>query len=239
MKTKSVNLKVMTIALLSAGLPFTTKAQDKVEASVGADIVSNYIWRGTDCGGVSIQPSMSVGYKGLSLSAWGSVGIDKDDAREIDLTLGYTTGGFSVAITDYWFAYRKEDGGYTGDYFKYGAYSTPHIFEATLGYDFGPLAISWNTYFAGADYVKADGDRAYSTYVGISAPFKLGGLDWSAEVGFTPWEGAYADKFNVTNLTLKAEKEIKFTDSFSLPAFAQLTFNPHTQGTYFAFGLSF
>lgn len=239
MKTKSVNLKVMTVALLSTAMPFTTKAQDKVEASVGADVVSNYIWRGTDCGGVSIQPSMSVGYKGLSLTAWGSVGIDKDDAREIDLTLSYTTGGLSVAITDYWFAYHKEDGGYTGDYFKYGAHSTPHIFEATLGYDFGPLTLSWNTYFAGDDYVKADGDRAYSTYIGISAPFRLGGLDWSAEVGFTPWEGAYADKFNVTNLTLKAEKEIKFTNSFSLPIFAQLTFNPHTEGTYFVFGLSF
>lgn len=86
---------------------------------------------------------------------------------------------------------------------------------------------------------KKTDDRAYSTYVGISAPFKLGGLDWSAEVGFTPWEGAYANKFNVTNLTLKAEKEIKFSDSFSLPTFAQLTFNPHTQGAYFAVGVSF
>ncbi len=236
---KSVKFRMIAIALLSATMPFTAKAQDKVEASVGADFVSNYIWRGTDCGGVSIQPSMGVSYKGLSLTAWGSVGIDKEDAREIDLTLGYNTGGFSVSVTDYWFSYHKEDGGYTGDYFKYGAHSTVHIFEATLGYDFGPLALSWNTYFAGDDYTKENGDRAYSTYVGISAPFKLGGLDWSAEVGLTPWKGAYANKFNVTNLTLKAEKEIKFTNSFSLPTFAQVTFNPHTQGAYFVFGVSF
>ena len=215
---KSVKFRMIAIALLSATMPFTAKAQDKVEASVGADFVSNYIWRGTDCGGVSIH---------------------KEDAREIDLTLGYNTGGFSVSVTDYWFSYHKEDGGYTGDYFKYGAHSTVHIFEATLGYDFGPLALSWNTYFAGDDYTKENGDRAYSTYVGISAPFKLGGLDWSAEVGLTPWEGAYANKFNVTNLTLKAEKEIKFTNSFSLPTFAQVTFNPHTQGAYFVFGVSF
>ena len=200
---KSVKFRMIAIALLSATMPFTAKAQDKVEASVSADFVSNYIWRGTD------------------------------------LTLGYNTGGFNVSVTDYWFSYHKEDGGYTGDYFKYGAHSTIHIFEATLGYDFGPLALSWNTYFAGDDYTKENGDRAYSTYVGISAPFKLGGLDWSAEVGLTPWEGAYANKFNVTNLTLKAEKEIKFTNSFSLPTFAQVTFNPHTQGAYFVFGVSF
>ena len=110
---KSVKFRMIAIALLSATMPFTAKAQDKVEASVGADFVSNYIWRGTDCGGVSIQPSMGVSYKGLSLTAWGSVGIDKEDAREIDLTLGYNTGGFSVSVTDYWFSYHKEDGGYT------------------------------------------------------------------------------------------------------------------------------
>lgn len=80
---KSVKFRMIAIALLSATMPFTAKAQDKVEASVGADFVSNYIWRGTDCGGVSIQPSMGVSYKGLSLTAWGSVGIDKEDAREI------------------------------------------------------------------------------------------------------------------------------------------------------------
>lgn len=79
---KSVKFRMIAIALLSATMPFTAKAQDKVEASVGADFVSNYIWRGTDCGGVSIQPSMGVSYKGLSLTAWGSVGIDKEDARE-------------------------------------------------------------------------------------------------------------------------------------------------------------
>ena len=95
---KSVKFRMIAIALLSATMPFTAKAQDKVEASVGADFVSNYIWRGTDCGGVSIQPSMGVSYKGLSLTAWGSVGIDKEDAREIDLTLGYNTGGFRYRL---------------------------------------------------------------------------------------------------------------------------------------------
>lgn len=237
MRTKNVKMTIIAAALLSVAMPFTAKAQDKVEASVGADIVSSYIWRGTDCGGVSIQPSLSVGYKGLSLTAWGSVGFDKEDTKELDLTLGYAIGGFSAAITDYWFA-PYDDAAKVG-YFKYGAHNTMHTFEGTLAYDFGPLALSWNTYFAGADYTKENGKRAYSTYVGISAPFKLATLDWTAEVGFTPWEGAYSDKFNVTNLTLKAAKEIPVTESFSLPVFAQLTFNPYTQGTYFVFGLSF
>ena len=35
-----------------------------------------------------------------------------------------------------------------------GAYSTAHVFEAQVGYDFGPLAVNWYTNFAGADGVK-------------------------------------------------------------------------------------
>lgn len=89
--------------LLMAGIPVISMAQDKVEADIGADLVSGYIWRGQDLGNVSIQPSASVSYKGFSLSGWGSVGLDKEDTKEFDLTLGYSTGGFSVSVTDYWF----------------------------------------------------------------------------------------------------------------------------------------
>lgn len=156
MKTRIVKLGV--IALLSTVMPFTTKAQDKVEASVGADIVSGYIWRGQDLGGVSLQPSASIAYKGFSLEAWGSVGIEKTnadgyDAKELDLILGYSTGGFSISITDYWFN--------TGaGYFHYSAHNTAHLYEAQLGYDFGPVAVNWYTNFAGADGVKENGKRA-------------------------------------------------------------------------------
>lgn len=34
--------------------------------------------------GVSIQPTLSVSYKGFSLSAWGTAGIEKEDTKEID-----------------------------------------------------------------------------------------------------------------------------------------------------------
>ena len=152
MKTRNTKLGVIAITLLSAAMPFTAKAQDKVKASVGADIVSGYIWRGQDVGGVSLQPNASIAYKGLSLEAWGSVGIEKTDAdgydaKEFDLTLGYSTGGFSVSITDYW--YNTGAG-----YFHYGAHNTTHLYEAQVGYDFGPVAVNWYTNFAGDDGVK-------------------------------------------------------------------------------------
>ena len=70
MKTRNTKLGVIAITLLSVAMPFTAKAQDKVKASVGADIVSGYIWRGQDVGGVSLQPNASIAYKGLSLEAF-------------------------------------------------------------------------------------------------------------------------------------------------------------------------
>lgn len=58
--------------------------------------------------------------------------------KEFDLTLGYTSGGFHIGITDYWFSLGLDP---DGRYFKYDAHGTNHIFEATLGYDFGPVAL--------------------------------------------------------------------------------------------------
>ncbi len=239
--------KAILLSSMAMAVPAMSIAQDKVEASVGADLVSGYIWRGQDLGSASIQPSLSVSYKGFSLGAWGSVGIDKDDTKELDFTLGYNTGGFSVSVTDYWF-----NGG--PGYFHYGSgsVSTNHVFETQIGYDFGPLALNWYTNFAGADGVNKDGDRAYSSYISATVPFKLAGLEWTAEVGATPWATDFynysdtesmkcngSNGFAVCDISLGAAKEIKITDTFSVPAFAKVTMNPRTEGAYFVFGLSF
>lgn len=236
MKTKI--LRIGTCAMAFASLAMPVVAQDKVEASVGADIVSGYIWRGQDLGGVSVQPGLSIAYKGFSLGAWGSVGFESKDTKEFDLTFGYSTGGFSISVTDYWF---NETDGVTNKYFHYGAHSTAHVYEAQVGYDFGPLAVNWYTNFAGADGVNKDGDRAYSSYITLAAPFQLGGLDWTAEIGATPWATDFygANGFAVCDISLGASKEFKITDSFSLPVFAKATWNPRSEGTYFAFGVTF
>ncbi|MDR1524511.1 MAG: hypothetical protein LBS79_04500 [Tannerella sp.] len=224
---------MLAVAFLTTGS--LAKAQE-VEVSAGGDIVSSYIWRGQYLGGVSIQPGASVSVAGLSLAAWGSVGYDSNDTKEFDFTIGYGTGGFSVAITDYWFNTLNANDE-INNYFDYAAHTTAHIFEATLGYDFGPAAIVWNTNFAGADY-KADGDRAFSTYIEASAPFKLGGLDLKGEVGLTPWDGVYSDKFNIVNIGVTVGKEIRISESFSLPAFTKITFNPYAEKCYFVFGVN-
>lgn len=223
-------------ALLLMASATTATAQDNVEANVSADVVSQYIWRGQDCGGVSIQPTLGLSYKGVSLTAWGSVGLESTDAKEFDLTLAYSVGGFNIGITDYWF-----NNTYDPRYFYYNAHSTSHVFEANVGYDFGPVALQWFTNFAGADGTNKSGKRAYSSYVELSAPFKLGGCDWTAAVGAVPYATTtYAEVsgFAVTNVSVKAQKDIQITPSFSVPLFAQVAANPATQKAYFVVGFT-
>ena len=195
-------------------------AQNQVECHLKADFVSNYIWRGQDLGNVSLSRS--------------------SDAREIDLTLTYETGGLSFGIVDYW------SEGNDSRYFFY-KYGTGHAFEGFISYNFGPVSASWQTYFAGNDYQEDDGEyqssndkRAYSSYFGLSAPFRLATCDWEAEVGFVPWKsGTYeVSSFNVTNLSLRATKAIQISQSFELPLFGQVIANPASQHFYFVFGFT-
>ena len=220
-------------------MSMTTLAQDEIETTISGDVVSSYIWRGQDLGSAAVQPTLGIGYKGLSLSAWGSYGlVNTADTKEFDLTLAYTTGGFNIGITDYWFNRGGLDP--EGRYFKYEAHGTNHVFEANVGYDFGPLSLQWFTNFAGNDGTNKDGKRAYSSYMEVVVPFKLATVDWTATAGAVPWATtSYGTSgFAVTNLSLKATKEIKVTDTFSIPVFGQVVGNPCSQNAYLVFGFT-
>lgn len=231
------NLKktgLLTIVMIASAM--AVNAQDKVETTVAADVVNQYIWRGQDLGDVSLQPTLGVGYKGFSLTAWGNVGLsDKDDTKEFDLTAAYSVGGFNIGVTDYWFNTPNEK------YFQYASHKTSHVFEANIGYDFGPVALQWFTNFAGNDGQNKDIKRAYSSYAELSAPFTLGGCDWTAAIGAVPYATSFysaASGFAVTNISLKATKDIKITDSFSVPVFAGVAANPSNEKAYLLFGFT-
>lgn len=213
-------------------------AQEKIETTVAADFVSHYVWRGQDLGSAAVQPTLGVGYKGVSLTAWGSYGLVKaDDGKELDLTLSYSIGGLTLGLTDYWFSAGQDA---DGRYFKYDAHGTNHVFEGHVGYDFGVLRVDWFTNMAGNDGTKSDGKRAYSSYMEAAVPFTLAGVDWTATVGVVPWAStSYATTgFAVTNLSLRATKEIRLGNEFAVPVFAQLTGNPCSQKAYLVFGFT-
>lgn len=228
------------IVLFALGLVLssTAHAQDEIETAIGADIVSSYIWRGQDLGNVSLQPTLGVAYKGVSLSAWGSVGLtETTDTKEFDLTLSYTTGRFNIGVTDFWFNSGLDP---QNRYFKYDAHGTNHLFEANIGYDFGIASLQWYTNFAGNDGINNDGKRAYSSYLEANVPFRLASTDWNATAGAVPYATtAYeTNGFAVTNLSIRATKEIKVTESFSIPVFGQVTANPCSQKAYLIVGFT-
>ena len=230
---KKIVCFAMGLAVSSA-----TLAQERVETTICGDVVSSYIWRGQDLGDVSLQPTLGIGYKGLSLTAWGSVGLsDPSDTKEFDLTLGYAIGGLNIGITDYWFNTGLDS---ENRYFKYGAHGTNHVFEVNVGYDFGPASLQWYTNFAGNDGMNKDGKRAYSSYVELTVPFKLATVDWTATAGAVPFSTDFygTDGFDVTNLALKATKEIKVSESFSVPVFGQVAANPCSKKAYLVIGFT-
>ena len=231
---------VKKIVLFAMGLVATATAlaQDRVETTIKGDFVNEYIWRGLKLGDVAVQPTLGVGYKGLSLTAWGSYGLsNKDDAKEMDLTLAYSTGGLNIGVTDYWFSAGLDP---DNRYFRYNAHSTNHVFEAFASYDFGVASVGWYTNFAGNDGTNKDGKRAYSSYVEAVVPFSLAGVDWTATADAVPYASTYygTTGFAVTNVTLRATKDIRVSDSFSIPVFGQLTGNPCAQKAYLVFGFT-
>lgn len=235
-------MKKIVLLALSVLSGFAAQAQDGIETTISGDIVSQYVWRGQDLGSASIQPTLGVAYKGLSLTAWGSVGItNPDDNKELDLTLAYTIGGLNIGITDYW-TNDATGNDPTARYFKYDAHGTNHVFEANIGYDFGLASIQWYTNFAGNDGTNKDGKRAYSSYAEVAVPFKLASVDWTATAGVIPFATSFYNDwtsgFAVTNLSLKATKDIKVTDSFSIPVFGQIAANPCSQKAYLVLGFT-
>ena len=71
--------QILLIAIL-----FCTAFAQAQEVFVTADFVSSYIWRGMDSGNASVQPSLGLNWKGLTVYAWGSTEF-REKNNEIDL----------------------------------------------------------------------------------------------------------------------------------------------------------
>lgn len=216
--------------------------------SASADLVSSYVWRGftqgtTHGGTPNIQPTAAYTIGGLTIGAWGSGSFD-GEVKEVDLYATYAFNSmFSLTVTDYNYAFSKS-------YFKYDNDSTNHIFEATLSYagvESFPLSASVNTMFYGADKNvndKGEFENAFSTYVELGYPLaknaklSVGGLlltDDGAANGY-----AFDKKgFNITNISVKVTKDLKFTDSFTLPVYGVFGVNPATENAFLVAGVTF
>ena len=231
-------------------LSLTVRAQDegKSDFLLNADFVSSYVWRGAYFSGTSIQPEMALSVGNFRIGAWGSVDIGGWDYKEVDLFASYSFGNFTAGLFNYWAA--GED---AFNYFDYSE-STRHLLELNLLLNFGnsPFSLGWNTIIAGDDKYfndKFEEKRAFSTYIEASYAFSVKDVNLDFAVGASPWkssvmynsfwEGGRTDGFAVVNLSLKASKEVKITDKYSLGLFGQLAFNPAKEDAFLVFGIKF
>jgi uncharacterized protein (TIGR02001 family) len=252
MKLKSTTVILLSYSLLFAILINPASAQQdtcKSKLDVSADLMSRYIWRGINLGGSSpsIQPGMEFTHGNLAIGAWGAYSFsDAITRQEADLYISYTIADmFSFGVTDYFLP--NEDT--LNNYFNYSKDKTNHVFEVSAkfsGTEKLPVSLMVATNVYGADAKKSNGKNQFSTYIELGYSFKVKETGCSAFIGFTPDNpdkskgetGFYGPGAGVINLGLTATKEIRITDSFSLPVNASLITNPQAENIFLVFGIS-
>lgn len=213
----------------------TSNAQS---VDIGADFVNRYVWRGFDFGNsASIQPYIEFSSGGFTLGTWASYATSPVNnnltsalgAAEHDLYASYSFGAVSIGITDYYFPVGSEFFNYDND--GDGA----HIIEPNISITGGE---SFPVTIYGA--INAYNDSDNSIYLEASVPFSVGETDLGIALGVIPQSSAYygTNDAAVTNLNLSASREIKITESFSLPLFASYILNPYLEQSHLVFGLS-
>lgn len=243
---KILMLMVMASAMLFNAKAIEVEKNDVVTLELGGDIVSSYIWRGSNCGDFSIQPNLSLTFNkpNITIGAWASIQLANKSGQsnftELDLSIAWNPiEALTIGFTDYYIPTYEE--GKNGMFFRGWTWNqdASHNLELNLAYDFGPVALAWNTCLTGPDRVSWSDKRNYSTYVEVRAPWKIGSVTGSAAIGAHLWDDKFSSEgeskgFNVCNISLRAEKKI-----WVLPLFGQIIVNPEMGKTYFVVGLSF
>lgn len=230
------------------------KAKDaqccKLKLNVGADVVSRYIFRGTDFGNSpAIQPTVALSISNFELGCWGSIATNSF-YQEVDLYAKYTLKKFSLMFTDYYIP--SLDGSAAAPdtrYFVYGDKKTAHTFETCLmfkGGDKFPLWLQACAFVYGNDKrwgydVKKDTTEQsyYSSYFEAGYTFSIHQNSLDVFAGFTPTAGAYGNSTGIVNAGITGSRKVKVTNDFELPVKASLIFNPQTSKVFFVFGVSF
>ena len=206
---------LILIALMSTNISYS---QD-----FGADLVSSYVWRGTQFGsGAHIQPYMDLGSGNLSGGVWGSFPTSaKGGGNELDLWVSYDFGPLALTVTNYTFpgeagAYSKGEGLFNGDYTEIAASTSIIGVDLSAGYftEVEALYIELGTSIGAVDVALGYGDDQ-------SDPF-------------------YADGGSgLVNMSFSGSKDIQISDSYALPVFGSFIINPEAETAFLVFGISF
>ena len=203
------------VALLSPNISYS---QD-----FGADLVSSYIWRGTQFGsGAHIQPYMDLGSGNLTGGVWGSFPTSaKGGGNELDLWVSYDFGLLALTVTNYTF---PNEGGVYADG------------EGLFNGDYTELAAS--TSIMGVDLSAGYFTEVEALYVELG--FSTGAVDIALGYGDDQADGFYAGGGSgLVNMSFSGSKDIQISDNYALPVFGSFILNPEAETAFLVFGISF
>ena len=204
----------VTVTLLFISSAMHAIAQNNTWKT-GADLVSNYIWRGQKFGsGPALQPKLEFNSGSFKIGGWGSYCFSQDEAPETDLYMSLNTGsGFSLTCTDYYFPGTPIFNG------------NSHFFEPMASFEKGKFRI------LGAYMLGHETSDLY-----LEAGLSAGSVNLTLGAG----EGQYTKngKFNACNVGIGTTGEIKINDSFSIPLSGTLFLNPSSEQLYIVFSIS-
>jgi hypothetical protein len=249
--TQCITLTIVLLALTTILCPTPAQAQTKVpiKLNIGADVMSRYVWRGSDFGqSPSIQPTLSLSIENFEIGSWGAIATN-GLYTEVDLYAKYTLKWFTIAVTDYYIpSLNGTPASPDTRYFIYDDKETAHSLEGSLMFKGGEKFPMWalggvffygNDKRWGYDAGKDSTDKTYySSYLEIGYPFTIKETGIDIFAGFTPGAGAYGNTLGVVNIGFTGYRKIQITDKFGLPLKATLMFNPQSSNVHFAFGIT-
>jgi hypothetical protein len=235
-----VKINIIASSILFA-LLFTAESYTQ-SLKVGADLVNRYIWRGTDFGASpSIQPKVELGAGGFTVGFWGAYPTATTGTEEVDFYGGYNidlsnSGSIFLGFTDYMFPTSNFELTNFNNYDDLeGAGS--HFIEINAGYSGPenlPISLSFNI------FVHNVQDNPIYLQLGYSTSIE--DVGFSLFIGGAAGDGAVyygsTRTFDIVNTGIAASKEIKLSDSFSLPVFGSVIVNPATEKLFYVVGIS-
>lgn len=256
MRIKKLIAVLPALVVLATG-PIQAEECDGVEASVGADLVNRYVWRGIDFGNApSLQPSLAFSYCNFEMGFWGAYTLSNQASEndEIDTWIGYSlplNNGMtlSAGVTDYYF---PNAGIKWGNWNDHDATRTVIDGEdTTLVSDAGAHTIEVGLSVSGPEsvpvtvsgYVNVYNDAGNNAYFQIDYSTVVGETSMSCWIGGTPGSeenpGYYGtDDLQLINIGIGAAKELVISESLSLPVWVAFSGNPNAEMAYLTFGLS-
>lgn len=198
------------------------------EWNAGLDIYSSYIWRGLKFGtGAAFQPSVDFTAGGFTVGAWGSFSTGDNEAAEADLYASYSfelgeKASLGLTLTDYYFPGTA--------YFE----GTSHYVEPMVSLGLGNLSLT-------AAYMLYDAAPSGSGDLYVQAAYTAGPVSLTLGGGngqYTLEDVDEDDTFGISNIGIGTSKEIKITDSFSLPISGSIILNPSSEQLFVVVGIS-